>query len=138
MKYKDIQVGEWFGYGSHIFIKTYHPSLGYLNVRMENNIEFGEDWGELDDEMEVNYIAHAKVDYPFMWEREEKIGFAINKAPFCFENTIAIKSTFRDKTLMCVIATKSDNIYPGYWITFNEEIIIRYVNSFEYNILESA
>lgn len=138
MKYKDIQVGEWFGYGSHIFIKTQHPTRGYLNIRMESNLGFGENWGHLDDEMEVNYIAHEKVDYPFMWEREETLGIAVDKVPFCVGNTISIKDTFKDKTLICVIATDCDGIYPGYWITFNKEMPIRYTNHFEYKVLEST
>lgn len=138
MKYKDIQVGEWFGYGSHIFIKTKHPTLGYLNCSMESNLGFGENWGDMSDEMKVDYITHAKVDYPFMWEREETISLAVDTVPFCIGNTIFIKHTFRDRTLICAIATTTEGIYPGFWTTFNKEMSIRYTNHFEYNVLENT
>ena len=45
MKYKDILVGEWFQYGSNVFIKTKHPVYGLKNYIMESSLHFGENWG---------------------------------------------------------------------------------------------
>ena len=138
MPYKDIQVGEWFTYGTHTFIKTKHPARGYLNYAMESNLSFGENYGEFCAETEVNYIAHAEIYYPFMWERNEVLGIAVNGVPCKCEETVLIKDIFGDKTLICVIATTNPDICAGYWTIFNKEISIRYTNHFEYKVCENA
>lgn len=138
MKYKDILVGEWFQYGSHILVKTKHPVYGLKNYLMESSLGFGENWGEMDDDAEVSYIAHEKIDYPFMWERNETLVNAVCNVPLCINKTILIKDTFSTGSMACVIATDDKETKCGQWMIYINEAEIRYINSFEYNVIENA
>lgn len=139
MKYKDILVGEWFQYGSHIFIKTKHPIYGLKNYIMESSLAFGENWGEMDDDTEVSYVAHAKIDYPFMWERNEILANAVCNVPLCINKTILIKDTFDARPMACVIATNDEfDTKCGRWMIYVNDAEIRYINSFEYNVIENT
>lgn len=139
MKYKDILVGEWFQYGSHIFIKTKHPIYGLKNYLMESSLDFGENWGEMNDDTEVSYVAHAKVDYPFMWERDETLANAVCNVPLCINKTILIKDTFGTRPMACVIANNDEfDTKCGQWMIYINDAEIRYINSFEYNVIENA
>lgn len=138
MKYKDIQVGEWFRYHSHTLIKTYNPKRGcFDNYVMESNLGFGECWGELSSEAEVSYIPYDKIDYPFMWEREETFENAGLNVPFRCGDTTFIKDVYRDKTLTCMIATIDPNVdCLGVWMDFDKTLPVRYTNQFEYKTYE--
>lgn len=139
MKYKDILVGEWFQYGSHIFIKTKHPVYGLKNYLMESSLDFGENWGEMNDDTEVSYVAHAKVDYPFMWERNETLANAVCNVPLCINKTILIKDTFGTRPMACVIANNDEfDTKCGQWMIYVNDAEIRYINSFEYNVIENT
>ena len=139
MKYKDILVGEWFQYGSHIFIKTKHPIYGLKNYLMESSLDFGENWGEMNDDTEVSYVAHAKVDYPFMWERNETLANAVCNVPLCINKTILIKDTFGTRPMACVIANNDEfDTKCGQWMIYVNDAEIRYINSFEYNVIENT
>ena len=139
MKYKDILVGEWFQYGSHVFIKTKHPVYGLKNYIMESSLAFGENWGEMNDDTEVFYIAHEKIDYPFMWERNETLANAVCNVPLCINKTILIKDTFDTRPMACVIATDDEfDTKCGQWRIYINDTEIRYINSFEYNVIENA
>lgn len=138
MKYKDILVGEWFQYGSHIFIKTKHPVYGLKNYIMESSLAFGENWGEMDDDTEVSYVAHENIHYPFMWERNETLANAVCNVPLCIGQTILIKDTFSTGSMACVIATNDFETKCGLWAIYVNNAEIRYTNSFEYNIIENT
>lgn len=139
MKYKDILVGEWFQYGSHVFIKTKHPIYGLKNYIMESSLAFGENWGEMNDDTEVSYVAHEKIDYPFMWERKETLANAVCNVPLCINKTILIKDTFGTRPMACVIATDDEfDTKCGQWRIYINDAEIRYINSFEYNVIENT
>ena len=139
MKYKDILVGEWFQYGSHVFIKTKHPVYGLKNYIMESSLAFGENWGEINDDSEVSYIAHEKIDYPFMWERNETLANAVCNVPLCINKSILIKDTFSTRPMACVIATDDEfDTKCGQWRIYINDAEIRYINSFEYNVIENT
>lgn len=139
MKYKDILVGEWFQYGSHIFIKTKHPVYGLKNYIMESSLNFGENWGEMDDDTEVSYVAHEKIYYPFMWERNETLANAVCNVPLCISQTILIKDTCGARPMVCVIATNNKfETKCGQWMIYINDAEIRYINSFEYNVIENT
>lgn len=138
MKYKDIQVGEWFRYNSHTLIKTYNPERGdFYNYIMESSLYFGENYGSLSSEVEVSYISYDEIDYPFMWERGETFENACLNVPFRCGNTIFIKDVYRDKTLTCMIATIDPNVdCLGFWMDFDKTLPVRYTNQFEYKTYE--
>lgn len=139
MKYKDILIGEWFQYGSHILVKTKHPVYGLKNYLMESSLGFGENWGEMNDDMEVSYVAHEKIDYPFMWERNETFANAVCNVPFCFGNSIFIKDTFGGEPMVCVISTDDKfDTSSGQWTVYFNNTEMRYTNSFEYNVIENT
>lgn len=139
MKYKDILVGEWFQYGGNVFIKTKHPVYGLKNYIMESSLHFGENWGKMDGNAEVSYIAHEKIDYPFMWERNETLANAVCNVPLCINKTILIKDIFGGEPMACIIATNDKfEMNCGQWMTYFNNAEIRYTNSFEYNVIENA
>ena len=139
MKYKDILVGEWLQYGSHIFIKTKHPVYGLKNYIMESSIHFGKNWGKMNDDTEVSYVAHEKIEFPFMWVRNATLANALCKVPLCINETILIKDIFSGEPMACIIATNDKfEMNCGQWMTYFNNAEIRYTNSFEYNIIENT
>lgn len=139
MKYKDILVGEWFQYGSNVFIKTKHPVYGLKNYIMESSLHFGENWGEMDDDIEVSYVAHRKIEFPFMWVRNATLANAVCKVPLCINETILIKDIFGGEPMACMIATNDKfEMNCGQWMTYFNDAEIKYTNSFEYNVIENA
>lgn len=139
MKYKDILVGEWFQYGSNVFIKTKHPIYGLKNYIMESSLHFGENWGKMDGDMEVSYVAHGKIELPFMWVRNATLANAVCKVPLCINETILIKDIFGGEPMACIIATNDKfEMNCGQWMIYCNDAEIRYTNSFEYNIIENT
>ena len=139
MKYKDILVGEWFQYGSNVFIKTKHPVYGLKNYIMESSLHFGENWGEMDDDIEVSYVAHRKIEFPFMWVRNATLANAVCKVPLCINETILIKDIFDGEPMACIIATNDKfEMNCGQWMTYFNDTEVRYTNSFEYNVIENT
>lgn len=139
MKYKDILVGEWFQYGSNVFIKTKHPVYGLKNYIMESSLHFGENWGKMNGDMEVSYVTHRKIELPFMWVRNATLANAVCKVPFCINETILIKDIFGGEPMACIIATNDKfEMNCGQWMTYFNDAEIRYTNSFEYNIIENT
>lgn len=138
MKYKDILVGEWFQYGSNVFIKTKHPVYGLKNYIMESSLHFGENWGEMDDDIEVSYVAHRKIEFPFMWVRNATLANAVCKVPLCINETILIKDIFGGEPMACIIATDDKEMNCGQWMTYFNDAEVRYTNSFEYNVIENT
>ena len=139
MKYKDILVGEWFQYGSNVFIKTKHPIYGLKNYIMESSLHFGENWGEMDDDIEVSYVAHRKIEFPFMWVRNATLANAVCKVPLCINETILIKDIFGGEPMACMIATNDKfEMNCGQWMTYFNDAEVRYTNSFEYNVIENT
>ena len=138
MKYKDILVGEWFQYGSNVFIKTKHSIYGLKNYIMESSLHFGENWGEMDDDIEVSYVAHRKIEFPFMWVRNATLANAVCKVPLCINETILIKDIFGGEPMACIIATDDKEMNCGQWMTYFNDTEVRYTNSFEYNIIENT
>ena len=139
MKYKDILVGEWFQYGSNVFIKTKHPIYGLKNYIMESSLHFGKNWGRIDGDTEVSYVTHEKIHYPFMWERNITFANALCKVPLCINETILIKDIFGGEPMACIIATNDKfEMNCGQWMTYFNDAEIRYTNSFEYNIIENT
>lgn len=139
MKYKDILVGEWFQYGSNVFIKTKHPIYGLKNYIMESSLHFGENWGEMDDDIEVSYVAHRKIEFPFMWVRNATLANAVCKVPLCINETILIKDIFGGEPMACMIATNDKfEMNCGQWTKYLNNAEIKYTNSFEYNVIENT
>ena len=139
MKYKDILVGEWFQYSSHIFIKTKHPVYGLKNYIMESSLHFGKNWGKMNDDTEVSYVTHEKIEFPFMWVRNATLANAVCKVPLCINETILIKDIFGGEPMACIIATNDKfEMNCGQWMTYFNDVEIRYTNSFEYNIIENT
>ena len=139
MKYKDILVGEWFQYGSNVFIKTKHPIYGLKNYIMESSLHFGENWGEMDDDMEVSYVTHRKIELPFMWVRNATLANAVYKVPLGINETILIKDIFGGEPMACIIATNDKfEMNCGQWMTYFNDAEITYTNSFEYNVIENT
>ena len=138
MKYKDILIGEWFQYGSNVFIKTKHPVYGLKNYIMESSLHFGKNWGKMNGDTEVSYVTHEKIHYPFMWERNITFANALCKVPLCINETILIKDIFGGEPMACIIATNDKfEMNCGQWMTYFNDAEIRYTNSFEYNIIEN-
>ena len=139
MKYKDILVGEWFQYGSNVFIKTKHPVYGLKNYIMESSLHFGENWGKMNSDTEVSYVAHEKIRYPFMWERNITLANAVCNVPLCINKTILIKDIFGGEPMACIIATNDKfEMNCGQWMTYFNDVEIKYTNSFEYNVIENT
>ena len=139
MKYKDILVGEWFQYGSNVFIKTKHPIYGLKNYIMESSLHFGKNLGKMNSDTEVSYVTHEKIHYPFMWERNATLANALCKVPLCINETILIKDIFGGEPMACIIATNNKfEMNCGQWMTYFNDAEVRYTNSFEYNIIENT
>ena len=139
MKYKNILIGEWFQYGSNVFIKTKHPIYGLKNYIMESSLHFGKNWGRIDGDIEVSYVTHEEIHYPFIREHNITLANALYKVPLCINETILIKDIFDGEPMACIIATNDKfEMNCGQWMTYFNDAEIRYTNSFEYNVIENA
>ena len=105
---------------------------------MESSIHFGKNWGKMNDDTEVSYVTHEKIEFPFMWVRNATLANALCNVPLCINDTILIKDVFGGKPMACAIATDDKEMNCGQWMTYFNNAEIRYTNSFEYNIIENT
>ena len=81
MKYKDLNIGDWFSFSGEIFIKTYCPDLDahYDLCLAQSSGYFGILFRALPDEIEVNLLPRLNVYNPYA----QKGTTTLTQAPLC-------------------------------------------------------
>ena len=68
MKYKELNIGDWFSYKNRVFVKTYCPDLdaNYDFCLSPSSVNFGCCFQSLPDEAEIKFLSqlHAYNPYP--------------------------------------------------------------------------
>lgn len=83
MKYKDLNIGDWFTYKDKPFIKTFCPNLGthYDFCLAPSSSYFGTLFQALPDEIEVNLLPRLNVYNPCPLKGATT--FTLTQAPLC-------------------------------------------------------
>lgn len=80
MKYKELQVGDWFIHDGQKYIKTVTYSGDIVNISLENNT-FGTPMSSIDDEEAVNFLTKILYRERKDYEIPDKDGFIITDMP---------------------------------------------------------
>ena len=80
MKYKELQVGDWFIHDGRKYIKTVTYSGDIVNISLENNT-FGTPMSSIDDEEEVNFLTKILYRERKDYEIPDKDSFIIEDMP---------------------------------------------------------
>lgn len=83
MKYKDLNIGDWFLYKDKPFVKTYCPDLGahYDFCLAPSSSYFGILFQALPDEIEVNLLPRLTVYNPYSYT--QKGTTTLTQVPLC-------------------------------------------------------
>ena len=67
MKYKDLNVGDWFTYKNRVFVKTYCPDLdaNYDFCLSPSSVNFGCCFQSLPDETEIKFLSQLNAYNPY-------------------------------------------------------------------------
>ena len=67
MKYKELNIGDWFSYKNRVFVKTYCPDLdvNYDFCLSPSSVSFGDCFHSLPDETEIKFLSQLNVYNPY-------------------------------------------------------------------------
>lgn len=67
MKYKDLNIGDWFTYKNRVFVKTYCPDLdaNYDFCLSPSSVNFGCCFQSLPDEAEIKFLSQLNAYNPY-------------------------------------------------------------------------
>lgn len=80
MKYKDLEIGDWFTYNGYKYIKTLDYVEGYVNISLENDT-FGTPMPPIDDEEEVSFLTKLLYRERKDYEIPDKDSFTLEDMP---------------------------------------------------------
>ena len=103
MKYKDLNIGDWFTYKNRVFVKTYCPDFdaNYDFCLSPSSVNFGCCFQSLPDETEIKFLSQLNAYNPY-----PQIGiYTLAKAPlrqflalgYSGEKIIFIKNKIRSQ-----------------------------------------
>lgn len=79
MKYKELNIGDWFAYKNRVFVKTYCPDFdaNYDFCLSPSSVNFGDCYQSLPDETEIKFLSQLNAYNPY-----PQIGiYTLAKAP---------------------------------------------------------
>lgn len=67
MKYKELNIGDWFSYKNRVFVKTYCPDLevNYDFCLSPSSVNFGCCFQSLPDETEIKFLSQLNAYNPY-------------------------------------------------------------------------
>lgn len=67
MKYKELNIGDWFFYKNRVFVKTYCPDfdVNYDFCLSPSSVSFGDCFHSLPDETEIKFISQLNAYNPY-------------------------------------------------------------------------
>lgn len=67
MKYKELNIGDWFSYKNRVFVKTYCPDFdaNYDFCLSPSSVSFGSCFQSLPDETEIKFLSQLNVYNPY-------------------------------------------------------------------------
>lgn len=103
MKYKELNIGDWFSYKTRVFVKTYCPDFdaNYDFCLSPSSVNFGDCYQSLPDETEIKFLSQLNAYNPY-----PQIGiYTLAKAPlrqflalgYSGEKIIFIKNKIRSQ-----------------------------------------
>lgn len=67
MKYKELNIGDWFSYKNRVFVKTYCPDfdVNYDFCLSPSSVNFGCCFQSLPDETEIKFLSQLNAYNPY-------------------------------------------------------------------------
>ena len=67
MKYKDLNIGDWFTYKNRVFVKTYCPDFdaNYDFCLSPSSVNFGDCFHSLPDDTEIKFLSQLNAYNPY-------------------------------------------------------------------------
>ena len=67
MKYKELNIGDWFSYKNRVFVKTYCPDLdvNYDFCLSPSSVSFGDCFHSLPDDTEIKFLSQLNAYNPY-------------------------------------------------------------------------
>lgn len=67
MKYKELNIGDWFSYKNRVFVKTYCPDLdmNYDFCLSPSSVSFGDYFHSLPDDTEIKFLSQLNAYNPY-------------------------------------------------------------------------
>ena len=67
MKYKELNIGDWFSYKNRVFVKTYCPDfdVNYDFCLSPSSVSFGDCFHSLPDETEIKFLSQLNAYNPY-------------------------------------------------------------------------
>ena len=67
MKYKELNIGDWFSYKTRVFVKTYCPDfdVNYDFCLSPSSVSFGDCFHSLPDETEIKFLSQLNAYNPY-------------------------------------------------------------------------
>lgn len=67
MKYKELNIGDWFSYKNRVFVKTYCPDFdeNYDFCLSPSSVTFGDCFQSLPDEVEIKFLSQLNAYNPY-------------------------------------------------------------------------
>lgn len=67
MKYKELNIGDWFFYKNRVFVKTYCPDFdaNYDFCLSPSSVSFGDCFQSLPDETEIKFLSQLNAYNPY-------------------------------------------------------------------------
>lgn len=67
MKYKDLNIGDWFTYKNRVFVKTYCPDFdaNYDFCLSPSSVSFGDCFHSLPDDTEIKFLSQLNAYNPY-------------------------------------------------------------------------
>ena len=67
MKYKELNIGDWFSYKNRVFVKTYCPDFdaNYDFCLSPSSVTFGDCFQSLPDEIEIKFLSQLNAYNPY-------------------------------------------------------------------------
>lgn len=133
MKYKDLNIGDWFLYKDKPFVKTYCPDLGahYDFCLAPSSSYFGILFQALPDEIEVNLLPRLTVYNPYSYT--QKGTTTLTQAPLCQflswqerrEEIIFIKAFIQRQEYL--LALSGERFEIGMWEKSATDVLVKII-----------
>lgn len=137
MKYKDLNIGDWFECDGYKYIKTTTP-YGLPNMRLTANKNRGEWFGYCGSYFPQDY----KINFLTSWEYNstetnylDGTPYPAEKAPYNLllkwygKKLFVVKKYYNHKDMFLVVCSNEPFFEAGQWYAFQEDIKLIYIDN---------
>ena len=117
MKYKELNIGDWFSYKNRVFVKTYCPDFdeNYDFCLSPSSVTFGDCFQSLPDEIEIKFLSQLNAYNPYPQTGIDALAKAPLRQFLAFEyrekKIIFIKTNIRNQEYTLALNGKNAGIW---------------------------